>query len=234
MNKRFDIVLLDADETIFDFKKAEAYSFEKSLLDFGYEYSPERLKIYSEINLSCWKALERGEMTRAQLIKERFERFFIAVGEKFPDCLAFQKSYVGNLAQSGFLIDGAYDFVKKLHEYCKIYIATNGLTVAQRGRLSRSPIEPYIDDIFISEEIGFQKPTKEYFDVIFSTLGVTDKSRVVMVGDSLTSDMQGGRNAGIATCRYLGCRPHEDSDLVDWEIRNYDEFFAILFENESE
>lgn len=231
MYKRFDIVLLDADETIFDFKRAEAFSFEKSLCDFGYVFSPERLKLYSDINLVCWRALERGELSRERLTTLRFERFFEAAGEKAPDCAAFHRSYVNHLAHSGFLIDGALDFVKKLHEYCKIYIATNGLTVAQRGRLSRSPVESYIDGIFISEEIGFQKPTKEYFDYIFRTLEIKDKSRVIMVGDSLTSDMQGGRNAGIATCRYLGDHPHEDSDLVDYEITSYNEFFNILLEN---
>lgn len=229
MPKRFDVVLLDADETIFDFKRAEAFSFEKSLLDFGYTYSPEKLRLYSEINLACWKALERGELSRERLTSLRFERFFEATGEKIPDCQAFHNAYVHHLAESGFLLDGALEFVKKLHDSCKVYIATNGLTIAQRGRLSRSQIEPYIDGIFISEEIGFQKPTKEYFDYIFRALAITDKSRVIMVGDSLTSDMQGGRNAGIATCRYLGDHPHEDSDLVDFEIKNYDEFFNILF-----
>lgn len=231
MPKRFDIVLLDADETIFDFKRAEAYAFEKSLTDFGYVYSPERLKLYSDINLACWKAMERGELKSERLTSLRFERFFEAAGETVPNCAAFHQSYIHNLADAGFLIDGALEFVKKLHDYCKIYIATNGLTIAQRGRLSRSPIEPYIDDIFISEEIGFQKPTREYFDYIFRTLGIEDKSRVIMVGDSLTSDMQGGRNAGVATCRYLGDHPHEDSDLVDFEISTYNEFFNILLEN---
>ncbi|MBQ6153171.1 MAG: YjjG family noncanonical pyrimidine nucleotidase [Ruminococcus sp.] len=231
MLKRFDVVLLDADETIFDFKRAEAYSLEQSMEEFGYEFTPERLKLYSEINLACWKAMERGELKSGRLTSLRFEKFFEAMGERIPDCAAFHNSYIHNLADAGFLIDGALEFVEKLHKYCKVYIATNGLTIAQRGRLRRSAIGPYIDGIFISEEIGFQKPTKEYFDTIFNKLGIEDKSRVIMVGDSLTSDMQGGRNAGITTCRYLGDHPHEDSDLVDFEITSYDEFFDILFKN---
>ena len=231
MHKRFDIVLLDADETIFDFKRAEAHSLRKSMEEFGYTFSPERLKCYSEINLACWKALERGELSRERLTTLRFERFFEELGEGVPDCAVFHRSYINNLALSGFLLDGALEFVKKLHGYCKTYIATNGLTIAQRGRLSRSAIEPYIDGIFISEEIGFQKPDKEYFDFIFTALGIEDKSRVIMVGDSLTSDMQGGRNAGVTTCRYLGDHPHEESDLVDYEIASYDAFFNILLQN---
>ena len=231
MRKRFDIVLLDADETIFDFKRAEAYSLKESMEEFGYVFTDERLKLYSEINLACWKAMERGELKSGRLTSLRFERFFEAMGERIPDCAAFHNSYIHNLAEAGFLIDGAVEFLKKLHEECKIYLATNGLTIAQRGRLRRSQIQPYIDDIFISEEIGFQKPTKEYFEYIFDKLGIVDKSRVIMVGDSLTSDMLGGRNAGITTCRYLGDHPHEDSDLVDYEITSYNEFFNILYEN---
>ncbi len=222
---------MDADETIFDFKKAEKRSFQKSLEDFGYVYTDEKLRLYSEINLSCWKALERGELSRERLTSLRFERFFEAAGEKVPDCERFHDSYIHHLAESSYLLDGAYEFLEKLHRYVKIYIATNGLTIAQTGRFSRSTIKPFIDGLFISEEIGYQKPTREYFDYIFRALQVEDRSRVIMLGDSLTSDMQGGRNAKITTCRYLGDHPHEDSDLVDYEIRDYDDFFNILFEN---
>lgn len=231
MRKRFDIVLLDADETIFDFKRAEAHALRQSMEAFGFVFNEARLKLYSDINLACWKAMERGELERDRLTTLRFERFFEAMGGRVPDCAAFHISYVHNLAEAGFLFDGALEFLEKLHEHCRIYIATNGLTIAQRGRFKRSAIQPYVDGIFISEEIGAQKPTKEYFDHIFNTIGVEDRARVIMVGDSLTSDMQGGRNAGVTTCRYLGDHPHEDSDLVDYEITSYDEFFNILFEN---
>ncbi len=228
--KRFDIVLLDADETIFDFKRAEARSFEQSLNSFGVVFSEERLARYSAINLSFWKALERGEVTRERLQTKRFEQFFDEIGVSGIDCDAFNLSYLTNLSNSTFLIDGALQFVKELSKYAKLYLATNGLTIAQTGRFNQSEVKDYIEDIFISEQIGHKKPDKEYFDYIFDKIGVVDKSRVIMVGDSITSDMQGGKNAGIATCLFSRSGEFVDSDLCDYRISDYNEFFDILFE----
>ncbi len=226
---RFDIVLLDADETIFDFKKAEAYSFEGMLSTFGVEYTDERLKLYSAINLKMWKALERGEVTRERLKTLRFEEFFSLIDVEGVDCVAVNDIYLDNLSHSPFLIDGAKEFVEKLSKHCKIYLATNGLTKAQTGRFSRSEIKDYIDGLFISEQIGYKKPDKEFFDYIFDELGVEDKSRVIIIGDSLTSDMQGGKNAGITTCLFNRDGNLSDSDLCDYAIADYNEFFDILF-----
>lgn len=229
--KRFDIVLLDADETIFDFKRAEAHSFKLMLESFGVEYTDERLALYSDINLHMWKALERGEVTRERLKTLRFEKFFSEIGVQNIDCVAVNDCYLTNLSHSTFLIDGAKDFLEKLSKYCKIYLATNGLTKAQTGRFSRSSVKEYIDGMYISEQIGFAKPDRAYFDYIFNELNITDKSRVIMVGDSLTSDMQGGKNAGITTCLYSRNGEIVQSELCDYQIKNYNEFFDILFSN---
>lgn len=229
-NKRFDIVLLDADETVFDFKRAEAHSFKLMLESFGVEYSDERLALYSAINLSMWKALEKGEVTRERLKTLRFERFFSEIGVEGIDCVAVNDCYLTNLSNSTFMLPGAPEFVKELSDYCKIYLATNGLTKAQTGRFSKSAIKDYIDGVFISEQIGYAKPDKAYFDYIFNELGITDKSRVIMLGDSLTSDMQGGKNAGITTCRYSANGEIVDSDLCDYQISDYNQFFNILFD----
>lgn len=230
MRKRFDVVLLDADETVYDFKLAEKTAVSRTLEKFGVTPSEDTVSLYSDINLRCWKALERGELSREALKPERFRMLFEAVGAEPADYSAVNAMYESNLAQCSFLLDGALDFVKRLHEHCKIYLATNGLTIPQTGRFSRAAIKPYVDGIYISEQIGVSKPDKGYFDYIFKDLGITDKSRVIMVGDSLTSDMLGGRNAGIATCRYLNGAQPDGSELCDYEISGYDEFFDILFE----
>lgn len=230
MHKRFDIVLLDADETIFDFQRAEAHSFKLMLESFGVEYSDDSLKLYSAINLSLWKALEKGEVTRERLKTLRFERFFERIGVSGIDCVAVNDCYLTNLSNSTFMLPGAPEFVKELSNYCKIYLATNGLTKAQTGRFSQSAIKDYIDGVFISEQIGYAKPDKAYFDYIFAKLSVTDKSRVIILGDSLSSDMQGGKNAGITTCRYSPNGEIVDSDLCDYQITDYNQFFNILFE----
>lgn len=228
-NRKFDIVLLDADETIFDFKKAEAHSFKLMLESFSIEYTDERIKLYSGINLKLWKALERGEVTRERLKTLRFEMFFNQIGVSNMDYELVNDRYLTNLSNSTFLIEGAAEFVKELHKHCKIYLATNGLTKAQTGRFSQSEIRDYVDSIFISEQIGYAKPDKAYFDYIFNEIGVTNKSRVIMVGDSLTSDMQGGKNAGLATCLYSRSGEYVDSPLCDYQIAEYDQFFDILF-----
>ena len=229
LRKRFDIVLLDADETVYDFKLAEKVAVGMTFEEFGIAPTDDVISLYSDINLGCWKALERGELARDELKKVRFQRLFEQIGAEPADYVAVNDSYMNNLSKQAFLLDGALEFVKKLHEYCKIYLATNGLTVAQTGRFNRAAIKPYVDGVYISEQIGASKPDKAYFDYIFRDLGLTDTSRVIMVGDSLTSDMLGGRNAGLTTCHYLNGAPPSHSDLCDYEIAEYDEFFDILF-----
>lgn len=227
---RFDVVLLDADETIYDFKRAEAYALKKTVDYYGVKCTDNHLKRYSEINLSLWKALERGEVSREDLQPKRFEMFFTEIGVYDLDFKAVNDCYLHNLSQTSFMIDGATDFVKKLHKYCKIYIATNGLSIAQNGRLENSPIKNDVDGMFISEEISYAKPDKAYFDFIFNKLNITDKSRVIILGDSLTSDMQGGKNAGITTCLLNRSGEITDSKLCDYEISDYNKFFNIIFE----
>ena len=230
MSKRYDIVLMDADETIYDFKRAERTALSATLKSFGVEPTDEIIAIYSEGNQRCWKALERGDITRDELKGKRFAMLFDRIGAKPADFLAVNAMYEHNLSFCGFMLPGATDFVRKLHEECsvKIYIATNGLTVPQTGRFERSGIDRYVDGIYISEQVGASKPDPAYFDYLFTDLGVTDRSRSIILGDSLTSDMQGGRNAGITTCCYLGGRQPTHSPLCDYEISTYDEFFQLI------
>ncbi len=230
MSKRFDIVLLDADETVYDFLLAEKTAVSRTLKEFGVDPTDEVVSLYSACNLRCWKALERGELSRDDLKSHRFAMLFEKLGKEPVDFVAVNEMYEQNLSQCGFMLPGAMEFVKKLHEEynVRIYLSTNGLTIPQTGRYIRSGIDRYMDGVYISEQIGASKPDKAYFDYIFHDLGVTDKSRVIILGDSLTSDMQGGRNAGIVTCRYLRGAEPDGNPLCDYEIRTYDEFFALL------
>lgn len=230
MRKNFDIVLLDADETVYDFKRAERTAVSKTLRSFGVDPTDEVIALYSEGNLWCWKALERGDITREELKPLRFRMLFEHLGAPQADYLAVNAMYEHELSFCGFMLPGALDFVRKLHgEYgMKIYMATNGLTVPQTGRFERSGIAPYVDGIYISEQVGASKPDPAYFDYVFRDLGVTDRSRTIILGDSLTSDMQGGRNAGITTCRYLNGDKPSHSPLCDYEIARYEDFFPII------
>lgn len=230
MSKNYDIVLLDADETVYDFLLAEKTAVSRTLSAFGVDPTDEVVSIYSACNLWCWKALERGELSRGDLKTSRFAMLFERLGREPVDFAAVNEMYLQNLSECGFMLPGATEFVRKLHENydVKVYLSTNGLTVPQTGRYIRSGINKYMDGIYISEQIGFSKPDKEYFDYIFKDLGITDKSRVIILGDSLTSDMQGGRNAGIATCRYLRDGKPDGNPLCDYEITDYEQFFDLL------
>lgn len=230
MSKNYDIILLDADETVYDFLHAEKTAVSRTLSHFGVEPTDDVVSLYSACNLQCWKALERGELSRDRMKTQRFSMLFERIGREPVDFTAVNDMYVNQLAQCGFMLPGATEFVKKLHEEydVKIYLATNGLTIPQTGRYVRSGIDRYVDGIYISEQIGASKPAKAYFDYIFADLGITDKSRVIILGDSLTSDMQGGRNAGITTCRYLREGQPDGDPLCDYEITSYNEFFSII------
>lgn len=223
----YKIVLVDADETIFDFIKAEHTAFKMTINHFGEDCTDEDVKVYSEINLKHWKMLEKGTIDRETLKVSRFREWFDYMGFSL-DPKAFNDMYAPSLGKCGFLIDGADEFIKKLSSVCDVYIVTNGLIASQTGRFNETPIKPYIKKLYISESIGYAKPDKEFFDYCISDIGEQDRSKYIILGDSLTSDMQGGRNAGIATCRFSRNGEITHSPLCDYEITEYNQFFEIL------
>lgn len=228
---RYPVVLMDADETLLDFKKSEDYAIRNAMKEFQLPFKDGDEKLYSRINKETWKSLERKEITREQLKTLRFSRFFEALGyDKEIDCAKFHRCYVNSLSRFGFMLPGAMDFLQEICKIAEVYVVTNGLAAAQKGRMKDSGIDKVVRKVFISEEVGFQKPEKEFFDKVFEEIGLSDKSKTIILGDSLTSDMQGGRNAGIATCLYLGELENvaDDKQLCDFKIRDYEEFFSIV------
>lgn len=224
---RFSTVLLDADETVFDFLQGERISILATAKLFNIDVDDEDAKVYSSINASLWKELELGTVTRDELKILRFQKWFDYLGV-LVDPVAFGRAYEDKLSESGVLFDDAEGFVKRLSELCRVYIVTNGLSKCQHGRMDTSPIKKYISGLFISEETGYAKPDKRFFDCVFSELRISDTSQVIILGDSLSSDMQGGRNAGIATCRYIRGGEAAPNPLCDYVITDYEQFFDIL------
>lgn len=220
----FRIVLMDADDTIFNFKKAEYHAFKKTLNHFGKDCTDEDVDVYNKINIKYWKLLEKGFIDRDALKVGRFEEWFKYMGFSL-DAKAFNEIYAPSLGDYCFLFDGAEEFLKRLSTICDVYIVTNGLTVTQTRRFKQSSVMPYIKKLYISESIGFSKPSKEFFDHCIDDIGEPDRSKYIIIGDSLTSDMQGGRNANIATCRYAHDGIVSESPLCDYEITDYNEFF---------
>ncbi len=222
-------LLLDADNTLFDFTRSEHEALTDCLKARGLPCDCTVTDRYSAINDSYWKRLERGEVTREGLKLARFADFFAEFGF---DCdpAAMARDYMQTLSTKAFLLEGAYDFCASLHGKCRMYLVTNGAIIAQRGRLSRSPITPFFEDVFISEEMGCAKPEKAYFDAVAAKIPAFDPTDTLVIGDSLTSDIQGGINAGLATCWFNPHgKPAPTGMRIDYIVSSYDEILPIVW-----
>lgn len=201
MNK-ISTVLFDADNTLLDFYKDERQALVRTFEDFGVPVTDENIAAYSEINQGLWKQLERGEITKPELKKVRFRLFFEAIGfVSAEDPFVINEHYLSLLGEGGNLLEGALETVISLkNDGIDLYIVTNGVAATQAKRLERSGLTPYISEVFVSETVGYQKPRKEYFDYVLDKIPEKDKSRILLVGDSLTSDIKGAMNADIPCC----------------------------------
>jgi len=197
---KYQVILFDADETLFDFRMSERVALKGVLTDFGIEYDENyHLKIYMELNTAIWKEFEDGRITQDKLKIERFRRFASELKIEFNE-FDMAKSYMKHLSQASFLFDGAKELIKNLSKDYKLGIITNGLTDVQDTRIRKSVIAEYFETIIISEEAKVAKPDARIYDLALRNMNHTDKKTVLYVGDSLSSDIQGGINAGIDTC----------------------------------
>ncbi|HBF39452.1 MAG TPA: noncanonical pyrimidine nucleotidase, YjjG family [Firmicutes bacterium] len=197
---KYEILLFDADETLFDFKKSEKTALQKAMLEMNIAYNENyHLRVYQEINTAIWKEFEDGLIPQQRLKIERFRRFADQLKIQFNEA-EFATSYMKHLANASFLLDQNLELIKSLHQEYRMAIITNGLKDVQNTRIKKSPIGPYFEDIVISEEVEAAKPDPKIFEYALKHLGHTDKSKVLMVGDSLTSDIQGGINFAVDTC----------------------------------
>jgi len=228
---RYEFVLLDADETLFDFTKSELQALNKVLTERGYPTDEETVGLYLKINTALWDANARGEVDQDFLTVERFAAFMRVKGGDH-DPRKFNKDYLEALGEGCYLLPGAVEFCEALKAGgCKLAIVTNGLPTAQWGRFNRSPLKDIIPHMFVSMELGCQKPQPEYFDKVCEALGITDRSRAVIVGDSLSSDIRGGVNAGIDTLWYNPeGKETPDYPAPTYVVRNYQEALRILLD----
>lgn len=193
-----EFLLLDLDDTILDFHKAERIALSKTFRDFGLEPAEDVLDLYHKINKWHWEQLELGTMTRDQVLVNRFGALFEKVGMTV-DPAACAKSYESNLGIGHYFLPGAEEAVKRLKEHYRLFLVSNGTATVQHSRLTSAGLYPYFEQVFISQEIGYNKPDKAYFDRCFERIPGFAPEKALMVGDSLTSDIKGGINAGLKT-----------------------------------
>ena len=222
-------VLFDVDDTLLDFGKAESAAIGKTFERIGIPVTEELIRRYSEINAQQWARFERGEISRERLLTERFDILFSELGlSDIPSEMA-QASYEYLLGIGHYFVDGAEALLEALKDKYELYIVSNGNASVQDRRLKSAGIIPYFSDIFISERVGFNKPSAEFFDACFERIPGFERDKAIIVGDRLSSDIQGGINAGVKTCWFNPKGEAPDPDIpADYEIKHLGELPALL------
>lgn len=216
----FRTVLLDLDDTIFDFKMSERVALSKTLTELNVEPTEYIIKQYSKYNISQWKRLELGEISREEVKINRYKLLFDEFGLDIPPELA-TTVYEEYLASGHYFIDGAEDMLERLSKSYNLYLVSNGAKKVQDSRLASAGISHYFKEIFISEVVGFEKPCRDFFDYCFERIENFDKSTAIIIGDSLSSDIKGGINSGIKTMWFNPRRQQNNTDIKpDYEIHS--------------
>lgn len=193
-----EFLLLDLDDTILDFKKAERIAIGKTIGQFGLEPTEEVLSRYHVINKWHWEQLEKGTLTREEVLVNRFGVLFREFGLEI-DATACARAYEQNLSQGHWFLPGAEETVEALSKQYRLFLVSNGTASVQKGRMTSANLYRFFETVFVSQEIGHTKPSKAYFDACFARIPGFDPQKAIIVGDSLSSDIQGGINAGIRT-----------------------------------
>ena len=227
---KYKYLLWDIDGTILNFELAERAAI-RSLFDrfkLG-ECSDEMLMYYSQINKRYWQLMESGKIKKDKMLVERFIEFFSNKGINADIAAEFNKEYQIALCDTIVFNDDAIDIIKHQKKTCKIIIVTNGTEVVQEKKLERSGLNDIVDNVFISELVGFEKPNIKFFEKVILEVGIKDLKETIIIGDSLTSDIQGGHNIGIDTCWY-NPKNEENTTLLrpKYTIRNLHELENII------
>ena len=227
---KFKWLLFDVDGTLFDYDAAEKFALATTFTSFSLQYTDEVLGIYRDINDQMWQAFELGKITQNALKTERFQRLLAAVGVK--DHLPpedFSRRYLHNLGNCAVLITGAESILHTLSGKVHLALITNGLQKVQRSRLAQSTIEHYFEAVLISDELGVAKPHPGIFDAAFTAMGNPAKNAVMIIGDSLSSDIKGGSDYGITTCWFNPqMKPRSAAGWIDYEIQSLMEILDIV------
>lgn len=197
----YKYLLWDIDGTVLDFLAAEKCAIRALFEKYGFgECTDDMIKLYSGINTKYWQKLERNELSKAEILIGRFREFFRIVGVDVSFAESFNQDYQLALGDYVSFIDKAEEILLSQKGKYTLVAVTNGTRLAQEKKLRLSGLDKVFDSIFISEIVGFEKPNREFFDHVFEKVGIRDKSEVLMIGDSLSGDMNGGYMAGIDTC----------------------------------
>lgn len=222
-----EFLFLDLDDTILDFHKAERIALSKTIREFGIEPEEAMLALYHTINRWHWEQLELGKLTREEVLVNRFGVLFEKLGKEV-DARNCAKTYETNLSIGHYFLPGAEEAVDRLHQKYRLFLASNGTASVQKGRMTSANLYRFFEKVFVSQEIGHNKPSRNYFEACFAQIPGFDREKAVMVGDSLSSDIKGGINAGIRTV-WVNPAHLDSSDIKpDYEIEVLSQLEALL------
>lgn len=218
MKRKYSTLFLDVDGTLLNFDEAERRGVRAVMESQGVTPTKELAERYHQINLDCWRAFERDEIPREAIFQKRYPQFFAELGLSV-DAKTAEELYRQELDSCALLLPHALEICAYLKERYDLYVTTNGVSSTQYARLRASGLDRYFSAIFVSEDAGSQKPQREYFDYCFARVPEKDPARILIIGDSLTSDIRGGKNAGIDTC-LVKWEPVSDSDrgMADYVV----------------
>lgn len=226
--KRYKTLLFDVDDTLLDFGAAESLALSLLFKDQKFLLTPELEAHYKKLNKSLWVSFEEGKLEREELLNTRFSLFFKEYGHEVDGEL-LENNYRGYLEEGHQLVNGALELVKELESKYDLYIVTNGVSKTQDRRLRDSGLHSFFKDIFVSEDTGFQKPMKEYFDYVFARIPDFSLEHGLIIGDSLSSDIKGGQLAGLDTCWFNPEKKQNTTEIVPtYEIQKLEELYKVL------
>ena len=230
---KYYCILFDADNTLLNFDAAESKALADTLVNYGIEPDAETVQTYRTINEELWRQLEKGQLRREKLMSERFTRFLKAI-DAAGDGAEMNRYYLEQLSLHPDLASPeVLDVLRELSEVATLAVVTNGFQKVQSRRLAERGVGNFLEDVFVSEKMDAEKPNRKIFDAALRALGVENREHVLMVGDSLTSDVQGGINAGLDTCWF---NPHHQENpgkiLPTYEISSLEELYPLVMEEE--
>lgn len=231
MKQRYDVILFDADRTLFDFDQSQRLALGEVYRANGIPETEENIQTYVRLNDRLWARFDKGEISLEELEYIRFRDFAEALGLRNLDANQLNQQYIEALGRNSILLPGAEELCAALAPYCQQYIVTNGIKEAQEGRLERSPIRQYIKKMYISGVMGVRKPERAYFELVYHDLGMTPERwrRTVIVGDGLSSDILGGVNGNLDTIWYNPKHKPNDTHIrPTWEADSFDAVKAVI------
>lgn len=229
---KYNCIMMDIDNTLLDFDAAERKALLETLQQFSLPCDEAAVSRYHEINSSLWGELNKGKIRRDKLVVERFDRFVKEIGAA-AKATELNRAYTEHLATHADVIPGAEEALQELAEVATMIAVSNGTELVERGRLKLSGFEKYFDDIFVSEAVGVSKPNPKIFQMAMRKLGIEHSDKVLVVGDSLSADIQGGVNAGLDTCWVNMNGMENESGLTPtYEVKALRELYPIVMEED--